>query len=317
VALGISGDLPGAIAECREAIRLRPDSAEGHGRLGLALSLSGDLPGSIAASREAIRLRPDLVDAYSNLGNALRESGDLPGAIAAHREAIRLQPGYAEAHCNLGHALQQQGQYAESLAEFRRGHALGSKRANWRYPSAAWVAQAERLAALADRLPAVLKGTAKPADNAERLAFAQMLYDTKQYAAAARLWSEALEADPKLTDNRQAPHRYNAACAAALAAGGTGKDDPPPDDAVKAKLRAQALAWLKAERDAWAGLLDADPKARPIVAQTLQHWQVDPDLASVRDSSALAKLPEDERKGWEALWAEVRTLIERAKDPAP
>ncbi len=55
-----SGDLPGAIAACREAIRLRPDDAEAHSNLGVALAGSGDLPGAIAAYREAIQLRARL-----------------------------------------------------------------------------------------------------------------------------------------------------------------------------------------------------------------------------------------------------------------
>ena len=108
----------------------------------------------------------------------------------------------------------------------RRGHELGSRQPGWRYPSAQWVAEAERLAALAARLPAVLKGEDRPADAAERLAFAQMCYDTKRHAAAARLWAEALAADPKLGDDRQARHRYNAACAAALAGCRAGEGRP-------------------------------------------------------------------------------------------
>ena len=88
------------------------------------------------------------------------------------------------------------------------------------------------MAALAARLPALLKGEDHPKDAAERLALAQMCYDTKRHAAAARFWAEALAADPKLGDDRQAGHRYNAACAAALAGAGQGKDDPPPDDAA-------------------------------------------------------------------------------------
>src|SRR5262249_1544418 len=155
----------------------KPDLAEAHSNLGAALRDSGDVRGAIAAHREAIRLKPDLALAHYNLGNALSGSGDVSGAVAAYREAIRLKPDYAEAHCNLGKALEGQGRYAESLAEPRLGHELGSKRPNWRYPSAAWVAEAERLAALAERLPAVLAGTARPADAAERLTFAQMLYD--------------------------------------------------------------------------------------------------------------------------------------------
>src|SRR5262249_48366336 len=100
----------------------------------------------------------DYAAAHYHLGTALSGSGDVRGAIAALREAIRLKPDYAEAHCNLGNALRGQGQYAESLAEYRLGHQLGSKRPDWRYPSAAWVAEVERLAALAERLPAVLAG---------------------------------------------------------------------------------------------------------------------------------------------------------------
>ena len=74
----------------------------------------------------------------------------------------------------------------------RRGHELGSRQPGWRYPSARWVAEAERLAALADRLPALLKGEDRPKDVPERLAIGQMCYDTKRYAAAARFWAEAL-----------------------------------------------------------------------------------------------------------------------------
>jgi hypothetical protein len=107
-------------------------------------------------------------------------------------------------------------------------------------------------------------------------------------------------------------HRYNAACAAALAAAGAGKD-APPSDADRARLRGKALGWLRAEFDAWAKALDGgDPRARPAFASILQHWKVDPDLASLRDANALAKLPEAERKDWQALWADVDALLKRA-----
>src|SRR5207248_1328710 len=69
---------------------------------------------------------------------------------------------YPEAHCNLGHALQRQGRLAEAAAEFRRGHELGRQRPDWKYRSADWVRDAEQLAALDARLPAVLAGEVKP-----------------------------------------------------------------------------------------------------------------------------------------------------------
>jgi tetratricopeptide (TPR) repeat protein len=168
-------------------------------------------------------------------------------------------------------------------------------------------------AALDARLAAIIKGDQQPKDNAERLRLAQRAYDKALYATSARLWSEALAADPKLADDRVAQHRYNAACCAALAVAGKGEDDPRPDEAARANLRAQALGWLKSELAAWSKALDSgDPKARAAVAATLRDWKQDPDLAGVRQADAVVKLPEAERAGWDALWSEVERLLGRA-----
>src|SRR5262249_53775108 len=164
---------------------------------------------------------------------------------------------------------------------------------------------------------AVTKGEA-PKANAERLALAQRAYDTGHYAVAARLWAEALDADPKVAESRQPPHRYNAACAAALVADGQGMDGPAPDDATRLKLRQQALAWLRSELAIWTTLVEwGPPQARAFVAQTLEHWRKDTDLAGVRDPEALVKLPEEERGEWRALWEQVEALRRRAADTGP
>ncbi len=171
---------------------------------------------------------------------------------------------------------------------------------------------------MAERLPAVLKGMDRPKDVAERLALADVCYDTKHHAAAARFWAEALDADSKLGDDRQLQHRYSAACAAVLAATGPVKDDPPPDAAAKVKLRAQALAWLKAELAAWSKVFESgSPQERNLGIQVIQDWQRHTDLAGVRDSDALAKLPEPERAAWRALWADVTALQKRVQDQKP
>ena len=105
-------------------------------------------------------------------------------------------------------------------------------------------------------------------------------------------------------------HRYDAACAAALAAAGRGEGEPPPDAAAKVELRRKALDWLRAELAAWSKVLDsADPKARAAVAPTLRHWKEDSDLTGVRDGDAIATLPADERRAWEALWKDVDALL--------
>ena len=48
----------------------------------------------------------------------------------------------------------------------------------------------------------------------------------------------------------------------------------------------------------------------------MRHWQEDPDFAGVRDTAAVAKLPEAERAAWQTLWADVAELIKRSDQPA-
>jgi hypothetical protein len=43
--------------------------------------------------------------------------------------------------------------------------------------------------------------------------------------------------------------------------------------------------------------------------ERLRRWMTDEDLAGTRDAAALAKLPQAERKEWEAFWAEVKALL--------
>ena len=111
-ALRSQGKLDEAVAAYREAIRLKPDFAEAHVRLGgLLCDEKRDYPAAEAEFREAIRLKPDLAVAYSDLGTALRKHGKLDEAIAAFRETIRLKPDSAEAHYKFGKALAANGQF--------------------------------------------------------------------------------------------------------------------------------------------------------------------------------------------------------------
>ena len=228
-----------------------------------------------------------------------------------------MRPDFAEGHCNLGHALRNQGKFAEAAAELRKGHELGTKKPNWRYKSEDWVRQAEHLAELERKLPAVLEGKEKPANDADRLTQAWMCQQYKErYAGAARLYAELFTAQPKLADDLRQGHRYNAACAAALAAAGKGADATDLDDTERARLRKQALDWLRSDLALWARLAESEkPEERASVQKTLKHWQTDADLAGIRDQEALAKLPQSERDDWRKLWEEVSAVLKRASEP--
>jgi len=158
LALYKKGDVDGAIAEYREAIRLKPDYAEAHKSLGAALKrradqaehaqrfvsrfnqLAGlrqgrsaaayrilgvapvnkdDRDGAIAEYRTTTRLRPDDADAHWELGSLLWDSGDLHGAIAEFRRSMRLQPDFGEGHYVLGTALEENADADGAIEEFR------------------------------------------------------------------------------------------------------------------------------------------------------------------------------------------------------
>jgi hypothetical protein len=98
-----------------------------------------------------------------------------------------------------------------------------------------------------------------------------------------------------------------------LAAFGKGIDKPPLDQEAKASWRRQALAWLKADLAYWSKQAETGlPETKARVRQTLEHWKADRDLASLREPDALAKLPQGERKDWQAFWAEVSSLLNKA-----
>jgi serine/threonine-protein kinase len=305
-----------AIELQREAVRLEPGNASAHNDLGTALRLKGRLDEAIAEFREAMRLDPVL--GHNNLALALKAQGKRDEALAEFRDAVRRRPSNVVVHRNLGGFLLEDGRLDEALAAYRRAAELarpGSAAARWLSER---TRKLEQEMGLAGRLPAVLDGKDKPASAAETLVFARLCYDTKRYAAAARLLDEAFAAVPGLAEDLESGHRYIAARAAAQAGAGKGEKEPPLDGREKARWRKKAVAWLRSDlvrraEQARAGT----PAARAGVAQQLLYWNSDPNLAGIRDATALGALPADEQAACRALWAEVEALLDRTRGGRP
>jgi serine/threonine-protein kinase len=118
-ALRRAGRMDEAAAAARAAIRLNPDYFWGHQLLAWALLGKEDWDGAAAGYREALRLKPDSSAAHRELGEALRRKGDPDAAIAEYRELVRLTPNDGVAHFTLGNALKAQGKLDAAIAEYR------------------------------------------------------------------------------------------------------------------------------------------------------------------------------------------------------
>lgn len=314
VVLMKQGQLDAAASAFREAIKVKTDDLHSHFQLGRALALQGQTEAAADEWRTTVRLDPNHVEAHYNLGRALGILRQWDQAIAEYEQALRLRPNFAEAHCNLADHYRRQGRYTESLASYRRGHELGSKRPDWAYPSAQWVETAERMVALGPRLPAILAGTEDPADPADATAAAVVAAQSEHYARAAELYRAALTKPATPADDGKSDRRYAAACAAARTGCGQGADTAKLDAAARGVWRRQALEWLRAELTVRKKqLADGTPAKREVALDKVRRWQADSDLAGVRDDAALAKLPNSERVEWAQLWADVRDMLAKPK----
>jgi WD40 repeat protein/tetratricopeptide (TPR) repeat protein len=257
-------------------------------RRAIQLCLSGQLPRAAAILRKLSRESPERPGHRSQLVRRLiaqlppeQASGvlrklaqEFPDA-PEYREASRPRPENADAHFNAGNALRHQRKWAEAEAEYRAALRLrpDHPRANSNMG-----------------YPLVQQG--KP-------------------AAAARFYAEALAAHPKLAEDTVASVRYNAACAAALAGCGQGQDSAQLDDAERARLRRQALSWLRADLNVLGQLVEKHPDQVRDVISRLTGTLVDPDFNGVR-GAALAMLLEAERQAWQQLWKDYEQMLKRA-----
>jgi tetratricopeptide (TPR) repeat protein len=149
-----------AIDAYKKAIELNPNYAEAHCNLGHVLKRQSRFAEALRYLKRGHELgskNPQwkypsarwVASAHYSLGIALNGQGKLDEAIDAYKKAIEVNPNYAEAHCNLGYVLKRQRRFAEALHYLERGHELGSKNPQWKYPSARWVEDVKRQAELA------------------------------------------------------------------------------------------------------------------------------------------------------------------------
>jgi serine/threonine-protein kinase len=347
-ALSANGEMDDAIGHCREALRIDPEFARAHYYVGFALAGRGRLDEAYDRRRAALRIDPEAARAHdiifgvavgegfeyleqlrqidpkftvshNNLGLTPRDAGRLNEAIDHFERALRIDPGAdpwfdAPVHAALGQALLALDRFDEAEAATRRCLDGLPREDGRRSNIKIQLRRCQRLLALRDRLPAALQGKDRPRDAAETLELAELCGMQGRFAAAARLYVEAFAASPPSADDPCSPHRYTAACAAALAGRGRGEDGATLGEADRARWRGRAREWLRADLTVWARTLESGAEADLLlVLRRLAHLWADPDLAGLFDHDALDSLPPAERQECRTLWAEVDALIRRAQ----
>jgi tetratricopeptide (TPR) repeat protein len=304
------GDLLESLAYARRAVALEPANPDGWAHLSRTLQDLGLLDEAVAVSRQSIRRAEANAVLFNNLAYDLEEKGDsLDEAEQAIQQALRLEPNSDVATLTQAEVLRAQGKFAESLAAYRRGHELHNKKGIRRWPTAAWVKDAERLLQRDGELPAVLSGERKVTTASQNLEYAQLCNYKKLYTAAARFFAVAFALDPKASGDLAAGHRYRAAQSALLAGPGRG-DGASSDERERARWRRQALEWLRADLALWRKTAESHSAPQRLrVRQALNHWRTHNAFIGVRDEKAQAVLPEAERREWQTFWADVAALL--------
>jgi tetratricopeptide (TPR) repeat protein len=124
LALADSYDLPGALEETTDAVRLAPQSGVVHFNRGRVLF---DLGRSTEAQPEfeaAIRLVPQLAEPRYFLALIKKQAGDLATASSLLEETVKLQPRNVMAWYLLGQCREQQSQNGDAVAAWRQAIAV-------------------------------------------------------------------------------------------------------------------------------------------------------------------------------------------------
>ena len=105
-----------AIANCNQALALKPNYPEALWSKGNALDQEQRPADSLKLYEQATALKPDFAEAWNNLGVALLNVGRASEAVAALDKATALKPNFASAWANRGAALWQIGRVKLAIA---------------------------------------------------------------------------------------------------------------------------------------------------------------------------------------------------------
>jgi predicted CXXCH cytochrome family protein len=120
----ITGQSRSAVEHLQAVARYDPDDASGYAMLGWLAYLQDRAEEAVEAYRRADEIEPFIAKTNYHLGLALTRLDRFPEAVTCFRQALTIDPRHAGACQGLSHALGEQGESAEALRFARRAARL-------------------------------------------------------------------------------------------------------------------------------------------------------------------------------------------------
>lgn len=194
-----AGDYKKAESSFRQYIKLEPNNAEGHYRLGRALREQERFDEAIAEFNQAIRLNPKHSYAYNGLCTVfLYGQNKLDDAVTACRQAIEIYPKNSEAYNNLGYALVEQQNLEEALDAFRKAMQVASNN-DQKYVAYVGIAYILRLQGREEEAITEYQKAIQldPTDSTAYINLGHVLTDQNRLNEAINAYSQAIKLDPQ------------------------------------------------------------------------------------------------------------------------
>ncbi len=119
VALEAAGQIPQAIAEHEQALKIDPKLEQAYVNLISLYGRSGNPEKAEAHYRMLLEINPNLAEAHYNFGVLLAGRNRQSEAFDAFRKALEISPYYAEAHNNYAYLLLNEGRLEEATRHFQ------------------------------------------------------------------------------------------------------------------------------------------------------------------------------------------------------
>lgn len=112
------GDIPGAITDYKQALKIKPDYARAYYDLGTAYCLLGEPRAEIIYFAQAIKYDPTDADSFAERGIVRVRIGEIRAAMPDFEQALKLNPKHVRAYWGRGQALQFQGEVRSAITNY-------------------------------------------------------------------------------------------------------------------------------------------------------------------------------------------------------